>query len=292
MAKSDMVLQWKKLPMTTDVVSRVSPGSSVQLESLVPAAKDQKAIVFQIPELFIRRLLYRIGRRVGMPHAPLLFNSDGVHGPLSQGWKADQRPPPDKPTTYIAAVPGMGLSGTLTVTNGVIFQKKDLANAEASISGAGLAALGGPAVPVMVRAGASREMIISGTAYGIEDPDIELRLIVSTGEKDDFFHFLEEYLAVVGETFVVEDGPAQLWEVVRSEYPDCLYAPAAFSMESVRLTVDEDEAIDVDLHVRALSAGRALAAVAVFDVESGRLISVADLMILQSTNDGSMFIGS
>lgn len=287
----DLVLQWKKPQKGEDVVSRVDPGTSVKLESLVAGAQDKTATVYHVPEPFIRRLLYKVRRRIGVPHTALVFNAEGASGPISQGWVADQLPPEQKPTKFVAGLSGIGISGPLTVTRAVDFQWIRELEAGFSIDGAALAALGGPPVPMSLKAGSNRRIVTQGKAYGVNDPSVALRLLSTGSDAEPLVGFLEEYLAVIDEIF--ESEPGALWKVLRSEFRDCLEEPGQFIMEAEpdHFDIDEDEEIDVALRIEARSPGRALAGVGVFDIERNEPITISDLVVLGADEDGSMFIG-
>ncbi len=292
MPRPNLVLQWKKPLIGDAVVSRVSPDSSVKLESLVAGAQGQIATVYRVPEPFIRRLLYKVRRRIGAQHTVLKLNAQGTEGPVSQAWIADQLPPPQKPTTFVAAVPGIGVSGPLTVTKAVDFAWERSRGLQMALDGSVLAALGGPPVPATAKAGAGSTLTTRGTAYGVVDPPVELRLLSFGDETGSLDGFLEEYLAAVGETFGAEAG--ELWEVLRAEYRDCLEEPGQFAIEAGpgRFDLAEGAAIEVDLRLEARSPGRALAAMGVFDTDRDELVTISDIVVLGADEDGSTYLAS
>jgi hypothetical protein len=120
MARNPLGLRWRSEQRQV-VVSKAKPDELVRVESLDTSLAGQLAQVFLVPESLVRRVIYKVTKRVGVPQVPLKFDSSGSSGVLSEVWAAAQFPPPQKPTRYVASTSGR-VSAPSIVTNQVVFE--------------------------------------------------------------------------------------------------------------------------------------------------------------------------
>jgi hypothetical protein len=269
----------------------VTPGSPVRVESLDPEDADQEVMVFRIPEARLRRLIHKVFGRTGVEQVPLRFVGQGRLGPLSESWEAAQVPPPDKPTRYVAARAGSGSSGPLTVTDSVIFEKEQGVGGGINLDPFALSTLTGLPLPVTVDAEARRRTRIRGVAYGVVDPEVEVRWS-SIGSGDPLEEYLDPYVHEVAESFHLP--PEELWEAFRDEYQDCFENPAQIGAEARpgSFAINQGESVEVDLDLFPYSPGRTLAAMSLFDPETGTRLTASDLLLLTYTEEGLLYCES
>jgi hypothetical protein len=284
-----LAMRWRSTKRRK-VVSHVKPGETVRVESLDPELMDRVVQIFHVPEPFLRRMLYKLTRRVGIPQVPLKFVDDGPGGPLSEPWVAAQLPPPQKPTRYVAALDGGGASGPLIVTDRLTFDTVATIGGGAAIDGGVVSAVTQVPLPLQLDIHGTRRTRTKGTAYGLVDPRVELKWMTTGGGDRPLNEYLESYLLNYDEIAGLRSG--ELLGLVREEYADCFEAPAVIGAEYIPSAFDlaEGDAVDVSLDFYPQEPGRALAAVGAVDTESGALLTVSDLMVLTYTDDGLLLL--
>ena len=274
-----LALRWRKRNW---LVSQVAPDSGVRVESLRSEDAGGQLTVYEVPERLLRRTIMRLCGRAGVPVTPLVFDSEGEKGALSELWKAAQLPPEQTPTRYVARCEDGATSGPLVVTKPVTFQLVD--------SMKGKAGMIAPVGPVVATGGVevSRQHSIQGQAYGVIDPEVELRWMTSAGGDLALEGFLDPYLASLEERFDLDAG--RLAEAFKEEYRDCFEEPARVGAEFRPSTfeVRENESVEVEIDLFPQTAGRALAAIAIVN-ESGETVSRSELFVLSHSEDGLLF---
>lgn len=287
---SDLALRWRS-EKSDRLTSSVKPGSPVRVESLDPEDAGQDVMVFRIPEARFRRLIHRVFGRTGFEQIPLKFAEEGQRGPLSESWEAVQFPPPTKPTRYVAAQSGGGSSGPLSVTDSVIFETETGIGGGLKLDPLAIMASTGLPLPGIIDAEARRRIRVRGVAYGVVDPNVEVRWL-SIGSGLPLEEYLDPYVREVAESFHLP--PDELWEAFRSEYRDCFEEPAQIGAEArpSSFEIGEDKTVEVDLDLFPHAPGRTLAAFDLLDLENGTRLSTSDLLLLTYTEEGLLFCES
>lgn len=279
---AELALRWRK---KNAIVSHVSPGSAVRLESLDGNDGNSSVAVFHLPERVLRRALLKLSGRAGIELTRLVFDEEGNHGPLSELWRAAQLPPKNKPTRYVAVAEDGGASGPLYVTDSVAFEIENRVDGDVGVGG-----LIGP-VAAKAKVGGSRRTSVKGTAYGVMDPEVGLRWLTSAGGGIDFAEYFDPYLAVYTELIGGPERSTPLSEVFRDEYRDCFEEPARIGAEfrPSGFEIGESESVEVEVDLFAQTKGRALAAVAMVDANDEQVLAVSDLMVLTHSEEGILF---
>lgn len=286
----ELLLRWRS-GKTGNVTNLVKPGTPVQVESLDDSLVDQTVQVFRIPEPLLRRVMQKLRKRLGYAEAPLALLQDNKDGPvLSEWWDAAQAPPANKPTRYVAAIPGGPVSGQLRVTDNVIWESEASRAGQAQIDGGLIGAALGVPLPMTVEANGSRTIKLNGTAFASKDPEVEVRWLNSGLTGVPLSDFLEPYLYDAAVSLELE--PDQFRQAFYDEFAVCFDQPGEIAAEPdpFRFSIDEGEAVDVGLALYPQAPGSVMAAVGLVNADDGRPLAASDLLVLTATEDGLIFL--
>jgi hypothetical protein len=279
------------LEKTGVAVSTVAPKDLVRVLMAGPAVTSAPIPVFSIAEWAIRRILYRLTRRLGRHETTLYVDAaqptTGT-GVVSTPWHAAETQVGPKPAQFVARADGFPPSTLLRVAAEVAY---DFENPKLSLD-LDLAAVGpalGLPVPTPVQVGAATgRWRLQGKSFAPADPTLEVRLITPSTEWP-LGAYLDGYLPAVAREQEVEVISAFVREF-NEEYHEYLNDSAGLRVEvhpSV-LELDAGQTAEVALDLERGGTGRTMLAVAAINARD-QLVSVSDLIGLTVDTSGIIY---